>query len=138
VVTHAIKVATGRERPEVNNGRGDFFQGQDSFPSGHSMMAWSLAAVIAHEYPDKKALRYGAYGLAFAVNAGRMMAEKHFPSDSLVGGVFGYLIGTYLYEKRHNRALDGAASRGTKKIPDIVPHFDRASRNIGVSMAWQF
>jgi membrane-associated phospholipid phosphatase len=139
LVTQALKYVSGRERPEDANGRGAFFRNARSFPSGHSMMTWSLATVIAHEYPNRKAVRYGAYAFALAVNAGRMTAQKHYAADSLVGGVFGYLIGTYLYEKHHNRELDGPyATPRTSKIPDIVPDFDRVSRNYGVALSWQW
>ncbi len=50
-VDTAFKYAFGRERPNQGQGLGNFFQGGDSFPSDHSAVAWSIASVIAHEYP---------------------------------------------------------------------------------------
>src|SRR5579864_872148 len=53
VVDEALKVAFARERPTTTNGQGRFFQtiGNASFPSTHSTLGWTLASVIAHEYP---------------------------------------------------------------------------------------
>ena len=50
-VDTAFKYAFGRERPYQGQGLGNFFQGGVSFPSDHSAVAWSIASVIAHEYP---------------------------------------------------------------------------------------
>jgi hypothetical protein len=55
-----------------------------------------LASVFASRYPDKPAVKYGACGLAALISASRLTARRHFPSDVLVGGVFGYLIGRYV------------------------------------------
>jgi hypothetical protein len=105
VVEQGMKLIFWRERPTVDNGKGKFFQtnvGWDSsFPSSHSMIAWSSAAVLADEYPGKwKAL--GIYGMATGVSLTRVLGQDHFPSDVLVGSAFGWMIGHYVY-KRHHR-----------------------------------
>ncbi|MGH9564142.1 MAG: hypothetical protein ACRD3S_22040, partial [Terracidiphilus sp.] len=60
-VTYVTKYAFGRDRPLQDNYRGQFWQGGVSFPSEHSAAAWSIAGVIAHEYPGPltSALAYG-------------------------------------------------------------------------------
>jgi hypothetical protein len=105
VVEQGMKLIFWRERPTVDNAKGKFFQtnvGWDSsFPSSHSMIAWSSAAVLADEYPGKwKAL--GIYGMATGVSLTRVLGQDHFPSDVLVGSAFGWMIGHYVY-KRHHR-----------------------------------
>src|SRR5205823_1207218 len=52
VVMQVLKLAFGRQRPNVSNvsERGEWFDRGASFPSGHSMMSWTLASVLAHEY----------------------------------------------------------------------------------------
>ena len=80
----ALKYAFGRERPYLGQGQGDFFDHGDSFPSDHSVLAWSIASVIAHEYPGPFT-QVAVYGLAAAVSASRVMGEQHFPSDVVVG-----------------------------------------------------
>ncbi len=108
IVQGILKASTLRERPTQNNGslriddaRGRFWTGGASFPSGHSMAMWSLASVLASQYPDKPVVRYCAYGFAAAISASRLPARQHFPSDVLVGSVLGYLIGHYV--GRHHR-----------------------------------
>jgi membrane-associated phospholipid phosphatase len=135
LITHAIKAITGRRRPEDGNGRGSFFQGRVSFPSGHGMMTWSLASVIAHEYRDHKWIVVGAYASALAVNAGRTMARKHFLSDSLVGSTVGYLLGQYLYKRNRQIANGSATSR--IRIPEIIPSYDRSSKQAALSLVWR-
>ena len=97
----AIKYAFGRDRPLQDNYRGRFFQGGVSFPSEHAAAAWSIASVIAHEYPGPLTSLF-VYGLASAVSASRITAKQHFPSDVLVGSAIGWLEGMYVYRKHHD------------------------------------
>jgi membrane-associated phospholipid phosphatase len=103
IVGTVLKYATNRERPDTGNGQGDFWPhgtrdataGQ-SFPSGHAIGVWAFAHVVADEYPGF-ATKLAVYGLAAGVSASRVMGREHFPTDALVGSVFGYLIGGYVY-----------------------------------------
>jgi len=63
VVVESLKYSLGRERPFQGNWTGPFFQGGTSFPSEHAAAAWSVAGVIAHEYPNPF-MKIAAYGLA--------------------------------------------------------------------------
>src|SRR5205807_4338022 len=51
ILSELLKPITGRERPS-DNVRGRFFRGGSSFPSAHATVSWSIASVVAHEYPD--------------------------------------------------------------------------------------
>lgn len=104
-VAEILKLATGRERPS-DNVKGRFFQGRTSFPSEHAMLSWSIASVIAREYPGPW-VKVTAYGLASAVSLSRIYSRDHFPSDVVVGGVLGYLIGRQVYVAHHNQELPG-------------------------------
>jgi membrane-associated phospholipid phosphatase len=108
VPTYVIKYAFGRERPLQDNYRGDFFKGGVSFPSEHSAAAWSIASVIAHEYPGPLTSVL-AYGAASAISFSRVSAKQHFPSDVLIGSAIGWLVGAYVYRTHHNPDLSGAA-----------------------------
>lgn len=108
IPTYALKYAFGRERPLQDNYRGDFFNGGVSFPSEHSVAAWSIASVIAHEYPGPLTSIL-AYGAASAISFSRVSAKQHFPSDVLIGSTIGWLIGAYVYRAHHNPDLPGAA-----------------------------
>lgn len=94
VSVEALKLSAGRERPYVPmDGDGGFNESGSSFPSGHAMAAFTMASVLAHRYPQSKWADWGAYALASGVAGLRFTAKKHFPSDLLVGGTLGELIG---------------------------------------------
>src|SRR5262249_12015620 len=79
-VAFVLKGISQRERPFEGNGHGTFFRGGSSFPSEHSMLAWSAAGVFAHQYPGPLT-RLFAYGLASAVTLTRVTSNQHFASD---------------------------------------------------------
>lgn len=104
VVEQGMKLIFWRERPAFDNARGLFFQGSagadSSFPSSHSVLAWSSAAVMAEEYPSRWT-QLGVYSLATGVSVTRVLGQEHFPTDVLVGSAAGWLIGHYVYRSRH-------------------------------------
>jgi membrane-associated phospholipid phosphatase len=106
VPIEVMKYSFGRERPFERNGSGSFFRNGTSFPSEHSAAAWSIAGVIAHEYPGVLP-KLMAYGTAAAIDYSRVRGRKHFPSDVLVGGVLGYLVAQSVYNRRHEPELGG-------------------------------
>ena len=105
-VNEVLKLVAQRERPTVDGARGRFFQSgagwDSSFPSSHSVVAWSSAAVLASEYPSPLAT-LGAYGLAAGVSATRVIGRQHFPSDVFAAAGVGWMIGRYVFH-RHSRA----------------------------------
>lgn len=105
-VAYAAKYAFERERPLQNNFRGDFWQGGDSFPSEHAAASWSIAGVIAHEYPGPLTSLL-AYGMASAITASRVSAKQHFPTDALVGSAIGWFVAQEVYRRHHDPELAG-------------------------------
>jgi hypothetical protein len=110
VVDEVVKAVSMRERPTLDNAKGKFFQSSvgldSSFPSTHSIIAWSSAAVIASEY-DGPMTKITAYGLATGLSLSRVLARQHFPSDVLVGSAVGWLVGRYVYHKHHKQDASG-------------------------------
>jgi hypothetical protein len=102
VVEEIWKVILRRERPLYNNAAGDFFAPNvgtsGSFPSSHSTLAWSVAAVVAGEYSSRW-VQAGVYTMATGVSLTRVLGQEHFPTDVLVGGAAGWLIGHYVFKK---------------------------------------
>ena len=93
-----LKDAVGRKRPgSYNPGSGGEFKpfnpgsDYDSFPSGHSIVAFSVATVWADEKPKEK---YLAYGLATLVGASRIIKTAHWPSDVFFGAAIGVWQGS--------------------------------------------
>ena len=105
-VSEVMKLISERERPTEDGAKGKFFQSgvgfNSSFPSNHSIIAWSSAAVIASEYRGPLT-QITAYGLAAGVSATRVLARQHFPSDVLVGSAVGWMIGRYVVH-RHRQS----------------------------------
>jgi len=105
-MTYALKSMFRRERPLVNDYRGSFWAGGDSFPSEHAAAAWSIASIIAHEYPGPLTSLF-SYGMASLVSASRIDSKQHFPSDVLIGSTIGWLVGQSVYRNHHNPILGG-------------------------------
>jgi hypothetical protein len=96
----AMQLIAGRERPDQGAGHGRFFQDHStntSFPSGHSMFTWTMAAVIAHEYP-RTWVKILAYATAASVSIARYTGREHFLSDTALGGFIGYFIGRHIFK----------------------------------------
>ncbi len=111
VAVELFKYTLRRERPYQGDGSGAFFQsGGTSFPSEHAAAAWSVAGVIAHEYPGPFT-KVMAYGLASLVSVSRLKAHQHFPSDVVVGSVIGNLVAQDIYSRHHDFELGGGEWR---------------------------
>jgi membrane-associated phospholipid phosphatase len=108
IVDEIAKLASFRERPLVDNGQGEFYVAKagvdSSFVSGHAMVAWSSAAVIAGE-THSRWLQVGVYTAATGVSLTRVMGQEHFPTDVLIGSAAGWLIGHYVYRAHHHKIL---------------------------------
>jgi membrane-associated phospholipid phosphatase len=115
VAVESLKYSLGRDRPYQGNGTGPFFQGGTSFPSEHAAAAWSVAGVIAHEYPNPF-MKIAVYGLASLVDYSRIHARQHFPSDVFVGSIMGNLIAQNIYTRNHDPGLGGEAWRSISQI----------------------
>jgi hypothetical protein len=106
VADELVKLCSFRERPNVDNARGNFYVTKSggvnsSFVSGHTMIAWSSAAVISGEYKSRWK-QIAVYAAAGGVSASRVMAQQHFPTDVLVGSAGGWLIGHFVYRAHHH------------------------------------
>lgn len=111
-----MQFIAGRQRPGEGNGNGDFWQHHalnTSFPGGHTMFAWSMATVLAREYP-KTWVRILAYGAAGTVTVSRLMAHDHWSSDMLVGTAFGFAIGTHIFHSHCEPGLSPSCHHHSK------------------------
>ncbi|HOL70204.1 MAG TPA: phosphatase PAP2 family protein [Bryobacteraceae bacterium] len=136
-VVQMSKWAFGRERPDYGAGKGNFFSGQQSFPSGHAAGTWAVAAIISREYYDNKWIRYGIYALPVTVSASRIAARRHFASDVIAGAVIGNLIGAFIYRRHHDPSLGGAPIRErSRAIPTPGITFSPSTRTYALSLTW--
>src|ERR1039458_1423931 len=70
VAVEALKLIMGRERPFQDNANGKFWHSGTSFSSEHAAAAWSIAGIVAHEYPSPF-MKFLSYGMATAISASR-------------------------------------------------------------------
>jgi undecaprenyl-diphosphatase len=74
-------------KAKVGSGRGSEDTDFNSFPSGHTAGAVSVAQAVAHTAP---ALALPARSAAFAIAAVQLPRGAHYPSDVTVGAIIGW------------------------------------------------
>jgi membrane-associated phospholipid phosphatase len=88
-ITHGLKIITHKERP---NGA------PYSFPSGHTTFAFTNAGVLYNEFKDNSpVLAFSGYAFAAATGSFRMINNKHWLSDVLMGAGIGILSADLVY-----------------------------------------
>ena len=88
-ITHGLKRITLKTRP---NG------GSYSFPSGHSTFVFTNATVLFNEFSQTAPfLAFSGYAIATTTGAYRMLNNKHWLSDVLVGAGIGILVTEIVY-----------------------------------------
>ncbi|HXM90606.1 MAG TPA: phosphatase PAP2 family protein [Candidatus Dormibacteraeota bacterium] len=106
VLMVVIKAITRRQRPTERpvagpyndtffHSNGSIFGKGTSFPSGHAMMAFSVATVFARRYRQHRWVPYLAYAAASAIAFSRVTTGSHFPADAFVGSALGFVIARY-------------------------------------------
>jgi membrane-associated phospholipid phosphatase len=75
---------------------GSYLGGVGSFPSGHTIAAFSIATVFAKRYPNPRWHVWLAYGLASMIGFSRVSLQSHFSSDVFAGAALGYAIAHYV------------------------------------------
>ena len=92
-----LKSIIGRARPYMNEGPLSFHpftldNDYHSFPSGHTIVAFSTASVISSNFRHP-AVYAITYSLATSVAMARIYKDKHWFSDVLTAAVLGSIIG---------------------------------------------
>ena len=122
LLSDILKRTFGRQRPIYTDPRtgeaeptfhGPFYKPRDefgrkidvlSFPSGHTIAAFSAATVYAMEYRDKPWVPFLAYGAATMIGLSRITENKHWLSDVFAGAAVGYLSGRLVVNNYHRYA----------------------------------
>ncbi len=119
--TEVVKVALGRERPagELDNARhfhpGSLSDRRNSFPSGHTALAFATAATL-QDADLPVAAKVGAYGLATLTAWSRLHDERHWLSDVVGGALLGYATGRFV--ARRHPVAEARATRFTPWLDD--------------------
>jgi membrane-associated phospholipid phosphatase len=114
LLTSAIKIGAGRQRPYVDRNRPHsfgFLRGWKqeqfrSFPSGHALIAFAAAAAVTNEtnrwWPRSTwYIAPAMYGGALLVAASRIYDNKHWASDVMIGGLIGTFAGLKVVKYHH-------------------------------------
>jgi membrane-associated phospholipid phosphatase len=140
ILVTVLKLASGRERPNVVGGNGRFFHGQgfnSGFPSGHAIESWTFASVISHEYATSRVIPIVAYGLAATVSAARFTGQFHYASDIVAGGAMGWFVGRYVWNHHQDPAIHKRYGTVSRLLPnDVSPMVRPGTRTRGVHLAW--
>jgi membrane-associated phospholipid phosphatase len=138
IIVQALKAVTQRPRPTFSGGTirdhdadGQFFSGGNSFPSGHTIGAFSFATVVAERYRERTWVPVTAYSLAGLVGIARIVERQHFPSDVFVGAVLGYLVGRHAV---HSVEAKPNSAWNRLHIEPLVPAYGGSA----ISISWDF
>jgi len=130
VTTGIIKRSTDVLRPDGSDFR--------SFPSSHTTIAFVSATLLHEEYKDKS-IWYGVAGYSIATASGvlRMLNNKHWMSDVLVGAGLGILTtkAVYLLYPLVKDSLGTKSGRRSNNNLSLVPYF--SPDHYGVFLQYQ-
>jgi membrane-associated phospholipid phosphatase len=107
LITTAMKDVDRRLRPIAIPPNGNFADSwfddnshyglsNGSFPSGHTIAAFSVATVVARRYGKHRWVPFVAYGLAGVAGFSRITLSAHFISDVFMGGALGYSVSRFV------------------------------------------
>jgi membrane-associated phospholipid phosphatase len=105
ILSTVIKVSTLRLRPSDIPPQGDFSDSfflrrhsvtSGSFPSGHTIAAFSIATIFAQRYRRHRWVPWVAYGAAATIAFSRISLQAHFPSDVFLGAALGYSVSRFV------------------------------------------
>lgn len=106
-----VKSIAGRSRPSSDtfNSCSLWWNGPfkgNSFFSGHTVCAFSMASSIAYRYRDKPWVMYTSYGVASMSGLQRIYQNRHWTSDVIVGAVVGTASGLFLARMHEKKPLN--------------------------------
>ena len=123
VVTHSLKRAIGKSRPDG---------ARHAFPSGHTAASFMGATMLYHEFKDENVI-YASSGYLFSTTTGgmRVMNNRHWVSDVLAGAGVGILVANLIY---HIEPLKNFNPFKNSKNISFSPMIDNEGFNFTASL----
>jgi len=152
-----VKILTGRERPLTDNLSAGIEGGKwygpfaeysktlknekpessfNSFPSGHTATAFSIATVFAMQYRDKPAVPIISYSAATLVGISRLTEQKHWASDVFVGALLGYVCGRQVVSHYNKTHKDKPTSMPSRSKGEAGLSFIQYGNQVGLLISW--
>lgn len=129
----AIKATTGRARPYLNEGSrkfslGSFDSDRTSFPSGHTVSAFSIASVFSAE-SNSPWVSGAAYGLASLAALQRVYSDNHWASDVFAGAALGTAVGRGIVWLHRTKGAENVF---------LIPTAEPSEKRYGLTMVVRF
>ncbi len=108
----------------------------DSFTSGHTDVAFSIATVFASQYNDKPVIPVLCYSAATLVGLSRITEHQHWSSDVFGGALVGYLCGKQVvnhFKKTHPSPVSSTTQRTKRKSEFTLIEY---GNQVGFSYRW--
>lgn len=127
-ITNGLKYTIREQRPDETS--------RNSFPSGHTACAFAAATILHKEYGLTRSPLYSivGYSIATATGVGRVLNNRHWVSDVLVGAGIGIVSADIGYFLSDIILKD----KGIKRKPIKFSNFDITTRpsflNIGIEV----
>lgn len=139
ILCPALKYIVGRSRPQQAAQDSDEFapfSHNNSFPSGHTTQAFTVATVLACTFDDQPAVAAVAFALATGVGLSRINDDAHYASDVVAGAILGSWVGyEVVHFNRRRRGEEAARARGIADVQmDLILDRDRQ----GVAFTWHW
>ena len=107
-VAIVLRTLTGRRWPAARQGPYSFHfiefdDTYQAFPSGHCVVAFSMATVLAERF-DNTLASVLLYAGATSVALSRIYVDHHWASDIFLGSAIGYFTGKYVASRERSRS----------------------------------
>ena len=124
--TQLLKISLGRARPYTGEGsleieplEFEFDSNENSLPSGHTSIAFTVATVLS-ERIDNLYASLALYSFASLTAYQRIYSDVHWLSDTILGAALGTVIGLKLV-KLHQKSKDETNNYTLNVFPKITP-----------------
>lgn len=125
-IVFPLKQLASEKRPDTGK--------RNAFPSGHTAQAFMTATFLAKEYGGRSIwISIAGYTMATTVGVFRILNNRHWISDILVGAGIGVLSTNLVYATHQYKW----GKRGKKKSGVVIaPTYSEGA--VGAYMRWQF
>lgn len=133
-ITEILKRSFPRDRPDRTN--------NDSFPSGHTSFAFTMATYLGRRIDDLGddwyyKLGYLGYLPAAYVGISRTEADRHWPSDVAVGALLGLVLTNIVYDAHFGTPGHAGIHQPHARRWSVEPSLDEEGVGMGLVLRFE-